>query len=138
MKRNVLLISNSGNDVATAGTNGEVNTGRTQQAFEILSLALDEIDLAIVDIGVGMQSLRLVEVLAKSEPAPPVIALVDGKHKEAIPVLHRHGAAACLTKPFSADELARLIAVVCAQNGPPSCDKRDHSALRRRQKHRAN
>jgi DNA-binding NarL/FixJ family response regulator len=126
MKRNVVLITNCGNDFTSQGASGEVKTDRAQNTFDVLSLGLDDIDLAIVDLGANTQSLAIVEALTHTKPAPPVIALVDGKDAEAMPELHRHGAAACLRKPFCADELARLIELVCASTSredSPSCDK---------------
>jgi DNA-binding response OmpR family regulator len=126
VKRNVVLISNYGNDLTGHGASGEVKTSGAQNTFDILSLALEHIDLTIVDLGANMQSLAIVEALTHTKPAPPVIALVDGKDAEAMPELHRHGAAACLRKPFCADELARLIELVCRSNSHedlPSCDK---------------
>lgn len=116
MKRNVVLISNYGNALADAGASDEVKTAGTQNTFDILSLALEEIDVAIVDLGANLQSLTIVEALTHTKPAPPVIALIDEKESEAIPLLQGHGAAACLKKPFCADELARLIEAVCASN----------------------
>jgi DNA-binding NarL/FixJ family response regulator len=126
MKRNVVLISNYGNALTDHGASGEVKTGGTQNTFDILSLALEHIDLAIVDLGANIQSLAIVEALTHTRPAPPVIALVDGKDAEAMPELQRHGAAACLRKPFCADELARLIELVCASTShedSTKCDK---------------
>jgi AmiR/NasT family two-component response regulator len=127
VKRNVVLISNYGNDLSAHGASGEEKTGGT---FDILSVALEHVDLAIVDLGANMQSLAIVEALTHTRPAPPVIALVDGKDAEAMPELQRHGAAACLRKPFCADELARLIEVICASTSRedlPSCDKGGHA-----------
>jgi DNA-binding response OmpR family regulator len=116
VKRNVLLITNYGHDLTNQGASGEVNTDRAQNTFDILRLGLNDIDLAIVDLGADMQSLAIVEALTHTQPAPPVIALVEGKDPEAMPLLQRHGAAACLEKPFCADELARLIEAVCASS----------------------
>ena len=127
MKRNVVLITNCGNEPANRGAKRDQNTDRRSQRFDVLSLGLDDIDLAIVDVGVNLQSLAIIEALTHTKPAPPVIALVDGKNAKATPELQRHGAAACLRKPFCADELARLIEVVCAHTSQePSCDKRGH------------
>ena len=112
MKRNVVVITNYGDSLSHEATEGKSRP--PQSTFDVLSLGLDDIDLAIVDLGANLQSLAIVEALTHSEPAPPVIALVDGKDPEAIAELHRHGATACLTKPFCADALARLIKVVCA------------------------
>lgn len=114
MKRNVVLISNYGNALTDHGASGEATTDGTQNTFDILSLALEHIDLAIVDLGANIQSLAIVEALTHTKPAPPVIALVDGKDAEAMPELQRYGATACLKKPFCADELARLIEAICA------------------------
>lgn len=114
MKRNVLFITNYGGDLTKKGASAEVKTDRAQNTFDILSLGLNDIDLAIVDLGPSTQNLAIVEALTHSQPAPPVIALVDGKDPEAMPLLQQHGAAACLKKPFCADELARLIEAVCA------------------------
>lgn len=129
MKRNVVLITNYGGDLTGQGASGEVKTEPAQNTFDILSLALNDIDLAIVDLGASMQKLAIIEALSHSEPAPPVIALVDGKDPEAVPLLQQHGAAACLKKPFCANELARLIEAVCASasnRDSSSCDQWGH------------
>lgn len=126
MKRNVVLITNYGGDLTSRGASGELKTDRAQNTFDLLSLGLDDINLAIVDLGADTQSLAIVEALTHSEPAPPVIALVDGKDAEGLSELHRHGATACLKKPFCADELARLIEALCASTShdeSASCDK---------------
>ena len=115
MKRNVVLITNCGYDLSQPRAKRRPKTRSAENTFDILSLGLKDIDLAIVDLGANTQSLAIVEALTHTKPAPPVIALVDGKDAaKAMPKLHRHGAAACLRKPFCADELARLIEAVCA------------------------
>ena len=114
MKRNVLLLTNWASNRSVPGEKDEVKPEDEQRTFDVLSLALEDIDLAIVDLGASTQSLAIVETLSHRQPAPPVIALVDGQDSEAMVSFQEHGAAACLTKPFSADELARIIQVVCA------------------------
>jgi len=131
VKRNVLLITNYEKNLSSRGANGNIKADSKQPNFEVLSLALHDIDLAIVDIGSSMQSLSIIETLSHREPAPPVIALVDGDDKKAMSKVHQHGAAACLRKPFNADELARLIEVVCASHDDSaSCDKWGHVCAR--------
>jgi len=132
VKRNVLLITNYGSAFTNqGGASGEVNTDtdRAQSTFDILSLGLHDIDLAIVDLGADIHSIAIIEALTHRQPAPQVIALVDGKDAEAMPELQRHGAAACLKKPFCADELARVVEAVCASNShedAPTCDRWGH------------
>lgn len=129
MKRNVVLISNCGKDFISQGRNKEEKAGDTRNTFDIVSLALEDIDVAVVDLGANLQSLSIVEALTHTRPAPPVIALVDGDDAKAVSELHQHGAAACLKKPFCADELARLIEAVCASTSHGnscSCDRWGH------------
>ena len=125
MKRNVVLISNCGIDLGGQRATGKGKADSNENTFDILSLGLDDINLAIVDLGANTQSLAIIEALTHVKPAPAVIALVDAKDAvKAIPELHQHGAAACLRKPFCADELARVIEAVCAvtshKDGPSS------------------
>ena len=130
MKRNVVLITNYGADLTKRGAPGAMKTNGAPNTFDVLSLGLNDIDLAIVDLGASETNLAIVEALTHSQPAPPVIALLEEKDAGAMPLLQRHGAAACLKKPFCADELARLIEAVCAstcRHGEScSCDKWGH------------
>jgi DNA-binding response OmpR family regulator len=129
MKRNVVLITNYGGDLTKHGASGEVKMDGAQNTFDVLSLGLNDIDLAIVDLGASEANLAIVEALTHSHPAPPVIALLDEKNAGAMPLLQQHGATACLKKPFCADELARLIEAVCTstcRGESCSCDKWGH------------
>ena len=136
MKRNILLVTNGGDDLNATVTEAARKTGHgvregstSRNTFEILGADLDDVDLAIVDVDPILQSLAILEALNDSEAAPPIIALVDMDEAEATPLVQRHGAAACLRKPFGADELASLIERVCAsacQKKPLSCDRWGH------------
>ena len=136
MKRNVLLVTSCGTDLVSTVGKAVRKTGRSlrqvegcRQTFEILSLGLEDVDVAIVDIGTSLHSLAILEALNYSETAPPVIALIEVDEAEATPIVQRHGAAACLRKPFGAEELATLIEKVCAsacRNKTLTCDKWGH------------
>jgi AmiR/NasT family two-component response regulator len=71
-----------------------------------------------LDIAASLHTLALLEALNYSEAAPPVIALIEVDEAEATPIVQRQGAAACLRKPFGADELATSIDKVCASALP--------------------
>ena len=141
MKRNVLLVTSSGNHLASTIAKAARKTGRgvitadsTRQIFDLLSFGLETVDIAIVDICASVHSLAILEALTYSQTAPPVIALVEVDEAEATPIVHRHGAAACLRKPFGTDELAPLIDKVYAsacQNNSLTCDKWGHVLARK-------
>ena len=136
MKRNILLVTNGGDDLNGTVAEAARKTGRgvreastSRNTFEIREAGLDDVDLAIVDVDPILHSLAILEALNDSDTALPIIALVDLDEVEATPLVQRHGAAACLRKPFSADELARLIERVCAsvcRKRPLSSDRRGH------------
>jgi DNA-binding response OmpR family regulator len=140
MKRNLLFVTSSGNDLLEVIAEAARKTGRgvitadsTRQIFDILSLGLDDVDIAIVDTCASIHSLAVLEALSYLQTAPPVIALIEVDEAEATPIVRRHGAAACLRKPFGTDELARLIDKICAsacQNNSLTCDKWGHLLAR--------
>lgn len=78
--------------------------------WQILRRSLKNIDAVIVDLDEHSQALSIVEALGSKEDTPPVIVLSDPKM---LPVAYRHGATVCVTKPFSADDLASVISNVC-------------------------
>jgi DNA-binding response OmpR family regulator len=132
---NVLLVADADElsaMVAEAArkTGHGIRTASTcSNTFEILGLALDDVDLAIVDVDSSLHSVAILEALNDWDAGPPVIALTEVDEAEAATILRRHGAAACLKKPFGADELATLIQKICAcgcRNRSLSCDKWGH------------
>jgi DNA-binding response OmpR family regulator len=142
MKANVLLVADDDKlntkvaEAARKTGHGIRNASSSRNTFEILGLRLDDVDLAIVDVDPSLHSVAILEALNYSEAPPPVIALTEVDEAEAAPILRRHGAAACLKKPFGVDELAALMQKVCAcgcRNRPLSCDRWGHvraSAIR--------
>jgi two-component system C4-dicarboxylate transport response regulator DctD len=135
MEPNVLLVADdhelSVTVAAAARKTGHAlrTASSTRNTFEILELALDDVDLAIVDADPSLHSVAILEALNDLDAGLPVIALTEVDEAEAAPILQRHGAAACLKKPFAAEELATLIRKVCAcgcRNRPLSCDKWGH------------
>ena len=144
MKRNVLVVVSSNNYLARIVTQAARQTGRgvtmadsTQQIFKMLSLGLVNVDIVILEICASLHSLAILEALSYSQAAPPVIALVEVDEAEATPIVRRHGAAACLRKPFGTDELATLIDKVYAsacQSNSLTCDKWGHVLARKLRK----
>ena len=136
MKGNVLLVTSCGTDLVSTVDKAARKTGRSlrqadscRQTFEILSLGLEDVEVAIVDMDASLHSLAILEALNYSDTAPPVIALIEVDEADATPIVQRHGAVACLKKPFGADELATLIENVCAsacRNKVLTCDKWGH------------
>ena len=135
MKPNVLLVADDNElnttvaEAARKTGHGIRNASSSRDTFEILGLGLEDVDLAIVDVDPSLHSVAILEALNYSEAAPPVIALTEVDEAEAAPILRRHGAAACLKKPFGVDELAALIQKVCAcgcRNRALSCDRWGH------------
>jgi DNA-binding NtrC family response regulator len=133
MKRNILIVANG--DAHSNATIAEAvkQTGRglrhansSREASEILCMGLEDVDLAIVDLDPGVHSLDILEALDYSGSAPPVIALTG--LEEMTPIACRHGAAACLGKPFSIAQLARLIEDTCSSVALQrrSCDQWGH------------
>ena len=142
MQANVVLVADDDELNITVAKearkieHGITNASSSRNTFEIIGLGLDDVDLAIVDVDPSLHSVAILEALNYSEVAPPVIALTEVDEAEAAPILRRHGAAACLKKPFGVDEPAVLIQKICAcgcRNRPLSCDKWGHvraSAIR--------
>ena len=100
----------------------------SQQTREILNCALDEVDLAIVEIGTSVHSVAILEALSDSR-CMPVIAIIDRDEVEMAPIVRRLGAAAYLTKPFDVDEIAMLITEVSGyarKSNALCCDKWGH------------
>jgi len=136
MKPSILLVANGDRELNTTVAEAAKRTGHeirtadsSRETFAILGLGLDDVDLAIVDVDPILHSLAILEALSYSDTAPPSVALVEVDEAEATPLVRRHGAAACLKKPFGADELATLIEKVCAyacRKKPLTCDKWGH------------
>ena len=141
MKSKILFVTNGDASLEATVSEAVKKTGcgirkasSSRQTFEILSLGLEDVDLAIVDLDPSLHSLAILEALDYSQDAPPVIALTTLDEAEAGAIARRHGAAACLRKPFAADELAMLIEKVRAsinEAEPASCDQWGHPRVSR-------
>ena len=138
MEREILLVANS-----DADSNGMVEAAAKQsgrrlrkmsstcQAWDILASDLDNVDVVIIDLDPGMHALAILEAIGDHPVAPPVIVLTSLEESEVTPVASRHGAVACLGKPFQHANLAKAIDLCLAQPRSVSCDLWGHPRQRR-------
>jgi AmiR/NasT family two-component response regulator len=97
---------------------------------------LGNVDVVIVDLDPGMHSLAILEAVADNAFAPPVIALTSLEESEMTPIAIRHGAGACLGKPFQHANLSKAIEVCFARPPCNSCDVWGHPRQRQRERQR--
>ena len=95
---------------AAARTSHGVRLSReSAEAFRFLGREFDEIDSLIVDVDPGSHGLALLEAIGALHCRPPIIVLTALEESHMEPVVARHGAAACLGKPISIDQLCAAI-----------------------------
>jgi DNA-binding NtrC family response regulator len=140
MKPNVLLVSDSSADSNGVIADAAAQTGRglrqiksSREAFEVLKAGLEHSDVLIIDLDPGIHSLSVLEAIGYCEAAPPVIVVTGLEESGMTPIAYRHGAAACIAKPFNAAELASLIKEVgssASQVETTTCDIWGHPRMR--------
>jgi DNA-binding NtrC family response regulator len=140
MKGNILLVANGDADSNAIIAEVAKQTGRGlrkadghRQALEILDSARDDVDLAIVDLDLGLHGLSILETMGSMETDLPVIVVSSLEKSEAAPIASRHGAAACLSKPFTVSQLVSAVeeASSCWKSRNLSCDLWGHPRTRR-------
>lgn len=78
----------------------------SREAFRVLQEDCADVDLAIIDLDPGMHGAALLEATVDRIP---VLALTSLEEHYSTPLATRHGALACLAKPFTPGELAAAI-----------------------------
>lgn len=136
MKANVLLVANADTGSTRLVADAATRTGRglhhvrsSREAFNVLAAGLHNIDLVIIDVDPGIHSLSVLEAMSHCETVPPIIVVTGFEQSDMEPVAYRHGATACIGKPFTSAELASLIAEVCpstSEHPAGSCDLWGH------------
>jgi len=136
MKANILIVATTDAIANQAIAYAAAQTGHrlgfatdSREACEMLAASPNDVDLLIVDLDNGVNRLSLLDAFRCSENVPPVIVLTQFEQSEMEPIARRHGAAACIAKPFSPSELAALVAELCpstSQSPPSSCDLWGH------------
>jgi DNA-binding NtrC family response regulator len=141
MKANALLIAKETSDsnavIAQAASRAGfflLRANDAKRAFELLRNGLPEIDLVIIDIDPGIHSMAILEAITARDSSPPVIVVTGFEQFEMAPIARRHGAAACIAKPFTATELLARIEDVCPADYASTfwnCDAWGHPYPRR-------
>ena len=142
MKANALLIAKETSDsnavIAQAASRAGfflLRANDAKRAFELLRNGLPEIDLVIIDVDPGIHSMAILEAITARDSSPPVIVVTGFEQFEMAPIARRHGAAACIAKPFTAAELFARIEDVCPAEDYASsscnCDAWGHPVPRR-------
>src|SRR5688572_1720664 len=120
MRANALLISKATSDsnatIAEAASRAGLSLLQAtdaKRAFELLRNGLPEIELIIIDVDPGIHSMAILEAITARDSSPPVIVVTGFEQFEMAPIARRHGAAACIAKPFTVSELLARIGDVC-------------------------
>ncbi|MGZ5537178.1 MAG: response regulator [Chthoniobacterales bacterium] len=116
--------------VAAARTGHQVTRAHTsREAFCIMEHGLDDLDLIVIDVDPGVHGIDVLETVEISSTTPPVIVLTDVEDHYLPGFATARGAAACVTKPFTADEIAAVIEEVSApawRSAGCTCDAWGH------------
>jgi DNA-binding NtrC family response regulator len=78
----------------------------SQEAFRQLREGVSDVDLAVIDLDPGMHGNALLEAACERLP---IIVLTSLEENYMDPIATRRGAVACLSKPFTAERLAKEI-----------------------------
>lgn len=116
-------------DAARRTGHGLRHARSSRETFEILNRGADDVHLVIIDVDPDTHGLCVLEAIGSCKNAPPVIVVTGLEELDMEPTAHRHGATACIGKPFTAAELALLIREVCPSTSeptPPTCDLWGH------------
>jgi DNA-binding response OmpR family regulator len=137
MKTNLILIVDADADTvgfvleAAARTGHGVRQARTsREAFQVLENELRHLDAVIVDVDPGAHGLALLEAVGACYEKPPLLVLSSLEEAYMKTIAAKHGAVACLCKPFSTEQL-RLALDRVIMNAPfraefSWCDKWGH------------
>jgi DNA-binding NtrC family response regulator len=135
MKEKVLLLVDADADCAGIVLEAGARTGHgvrlsrdSREAFAFLHHEFDGIDSLVVDLDPGSHGMAFLEALGGLRRRPPVIVLTALEESHMAPVTARHGAVACLGKPFSIERLkAAIDRAIRPQNDQKiSCDPWGH------------
>jgi DNA-binding NtrC family response regulator len=132
----MLLVANRSGDSNAIVARAAEMTGHSisqvsdsRRAFEMLRSGSHNFHLLIIDVDSDIHPMAILEAVSACKDFPPIIVLTGREEYDMTPVAHRHGATACIGKPFSDDDLATLIEEVCPQIDTPnlwSCDLWGH------------
>lgn len=132
MSLNTLLVARNSSASNQIVADAAAQAGRklrqvtdSRRAFELLRSGFSGVDLVIIDVDPGIHSMSILEAIAACESAPPVIVVTGFEESEMTPIAHRHGATACIAKPFTPVELAALIEEVCPATEPSNAYSSD-------------
>ena len=122
MKKNILFVSNGTPesdlaviDAATRTAHGFLRASIASHPAQIVGRDLRNVDAVIVNVNEDSRALSIIGAFGSSENAPPVIALAGSQMAR---VAYCHGATVCVTKPFSAGDLAAVIGNACSHTQP--------------------
>lgn len=96
-------------DAATIAGRGFRQITHTRNAFELLAKNLDDFDVIVIDADPEIHPMGILEAVAGRKHTPPVIVLTGLEEEYMSGVVAKHGAVACVGKPFTATELAEVI-----------------------------
>jgi DNA-binding NtrC family response regulator len=137
MKTNLILVVDADGDTvgflleAAARTGHAVRQARTSaEAFEVIEHDLRHLDVIVVDVDPGAHGMALLEAVSACHDKPPLVVLSGFEETYMNPIAKRHGAVACVCKPFSIEQLRLALDRVIA-NAPVRaecswCDKWGH------------
>ncbi len=79
------------------------------EAMQSVCARWQELDLAVLDADTGDHGRAMLRAIRVCCEELPIIVVISGDLYSASPFADSHRAAACLSKPFTADQLERVI-----------------------------